>query len=203
MSESRTDEQVTLVWHTDSIVETLAKIARTSTQSSATGEVADRRLLRYCLDNNHWSIFDLATICFKIITTRAISAQIRAHRSFYAIEKSQRYSKATRLVEMPEEARTQISDDLSEETLEKWERCANTAKENALNCYRLGINLGIPLERARDVLPMATETEIVVSATVRQWIHYCRLRTQKETQIDHRLIAQKIQTILIDLIGLF
>jgi thymidylate synthase ThyX/Zn ribbon nucleic-acid-binding protein len=39
-------------------------------------------LLKYCIKNRHWSIFEMANMVLEISTTRAISPQILRHRSF-------------------------------------------------------------------------------------------------------------------------
>ncbi len=50
------------------------------------------KLLRFCVKNAHWSVFEMADLCIEIKTTRAISAQIIRHRSFHFQEFSQRYA---------------------------------------------------------------------------------------------------------------
>ena len=39
-------------------------------------------LLRYCIKNAHWSVFELVDMTVEIITSRAIAQQILRHRSF-------------------------------------------------------------------------------------------------------------------------
>ena len=39
-------------------------------------------LLKYCIQHQHWSIFEQATMTVEINTTRGIAAQILRHRSF-------------------------------------------------------------------------------------------------------------------------
>jgi thymidylate synthase (FAD) len=40
-------------------------------------------LLRYCINHNHWSIFEQADMTVEINTTRGIAAQILRHKSFF------------------------------------------------------------------------------------------------------------------------
>jgi thymidylate synthase (FAD) len=40
------------------------------------------KLLKYCIDHKHWSIFEMASLCLEINTSRGIAAQILRHRSF-------------------------------------------------------------------------------------------------------------------------
>ena len=39
-------------------------------------------LLKYCIDHQHWSIFEQAFLTVEINTSRGIAAQILRHRSF-------------------------------------------------------------------------------------------------------------------------
>ncbi len=57
------------------------------------------KLLRYCIQHGHWSIFEMANIVLEINTTRGIAAQILRHRSFSFQEFSQRYADASFLGE--------------------------------------------------------------------------------------------------------
>ena len=50
------------------------------------------KLLEYCIDHGHWSVFETPYITMEINTSRAISAQILRHRSFTFQEFSQRYA---------------------------------------------------------------------------------------------------------------
>ena len=52
-------------------------------------------LLKYCIDNKHWSIFETPSITFEIETSRAIGRQLLQHRSATFQELSQRYSYVT------------------------------------------------------------------------------------------------------------
>lgn len=58
----------------------IAYLARISSKEQANPEYA--KLLRYLIKHNHWSPFEMASMCIEIITTRAIAPQILRHRSF-------------------------------------------------------------------------------------------------------------------------
>ena len=48
------------------------------------------------------------------------------------------------------------------------------------------------------VLPLTTQTTIYMSGTVRSWVHYIDLRTEENTQKEHREVAEAIKLIFID-----
>ena len=57
---------------------------------------------------------------------------------------------------------------------------------------------GVAKETARMILPMCTNTRLYMSGTIRSWIHYISLRAHKDTQLEHRKIAEQIKTILLE-----
>ena len=52
-------------------------------------------LLKYCIKNQHWSIFEHAFLTVEINTSLAIATQILRHRSFTFQQFSQRYADST------------------------------------------------------------------------------------------------------------
>ena len=66
--------------------------ARVSNPSNQNNFNTSSKLLKYCINNKHWSIFEMAHVVMEIETTRDIGRQILRHRSFSFQEFSQRYS---------------------------------------------------------------------------------------------------------------
>jgi len=62
--------------------------------------------------------------------------------------------------------------------------------------YRTLIELGVPKEDARFVLPNATATEIVMTANLREYRHIFRLRCHPTAQWEIRQIAMEMLRIL-------
>jgi thymidylate synthase (FAD) len=58
----------------------IAYIARVSSPNQENPDYA--QLLRYCIREKHWSIFEMVDMTVEIITTRAIAPQILRHKSF-------------------------------------------------------------------------------------------------------------------------
>ena len=48
------------------------------------------------------------------------------------------------------------------------------------------------------VLPLTTETTMYMNGSVRSWIHYIDLRTEENTQQEHREVAEAIRWIFIE-----
>ena len=57
---------------------------------------------------------------------------------------------------------------------------------------------GVAKECARMILPLNTQTTMYMNGTVRSWIHYISLRTEENTQKEHRNVAIAIKNIFIE-----
>ena len=176
--------------------------ARVSNPENQMSTETAPRLIKYLIKHKHWSPFEMVSATFEIKTSRAIAAQILRHRSFSFQEFSQRYSMATEFekFELRKQGKTnrQVGEDLIDfsDYVEMAEEIG-TLQLACQNLYKKLLEKGVARECARMVLPLSTSTTLYMSGTIRSWIHYIDLRTSKETQTDHREIADRIQDILI------
>ena len=191
---------VKLIAITPDAEKTMIYCARVSSKQQDNPEI--EKLIKYCLDHKHWSIFETASMTVEIETSRAISAQILRHRSFTFQEFSQRYAEATEYITY--EARRQdkknrqnsIPDMKPEDEKWFWE-AQQMVQENCDRLYRQALKRGVAKEQARFLLPMSTKTKLYMSGNIRSWIHYLDLRSHKDTQLEHRLIADQIKQIFV------
>jgi len=160
------------------------------------------KLLKYCADRGHWSIFEMATMCVEITTTRAIATQIVRHRSFSFSQFSLRYAEAEQIL-IPEVRRQDTKnrqnsiDDLPQETKDWWDFEVTMLIELTMNLYHEALEKGIAKECARGILPLSTQTRLYMSGTIRSWIHYLQVRANPDsgTQKEHYDVAQGIKAI--------
>lgn len=190
-----------LVWITPDAERLMGYCARVSNpENQENPNVAG--LLRFCIRNAHWSVFEMADACIEIQTTRGISAQIIRHRSFHFQEFSQRYapvSRIERVLPRRQDAKNRQSshDDLPKETLDWFARVQDEHFSAARELYDEALERGIAKESARFLLPMASGTTIYMKGSVRDWIHYIALRTDPGTQREHREIALACKEIFV------
>lgn len=162
------------------------------------------RLLKYCIEHKHWSIFEMASLNLEINTTRGLAAQILRHRSFNFQEFSQRYADTTLLSEeiptfelrrQDTKNRQNSINDVDQETIVKWNTKIREhfAKSKAL--YDGMITDGIAKECARFILPLATPTRLYMNGTLRSWITYIALREKSGTQKEHMIIAKECKQV--------
>ena len=193
---------VELISITPDSEKTIAYCARVSNPK---GQDRDEyaKLLKYCIDHGHWSIFEMANMVLEINTTRGIAAQILRHRSFSFQEFSQRYADANLLENIvPPDLRSQDEknrqnsiDDIDMETKIKYNSQVRELFSKSQALYDDMIKNGVAKECARFVLPLATPTKMYMNGTIRSWIHYINLRSGHGTQKEHMDIANKCKDI--------
>jgi thymidylate synthase (FAD) len=161
-------------------------------------------LLKYCIKNQHWSIFEHAFLTVEINTSLAIATQILRHRSFTFQQFSQRYADSTELqLEIPvpdlrrqdTKNRQNSTDDLGSDLKETMSLMIKKHFEESLNIYNLLLAQGVAKECARFVLPQATQTRLYMSGSIRSWIHYIDLRSAHGTQREHMEVAEAVRCI--------
>ena len=193
-----TDQQVKLVTVTPKAEETIGYIARVSNPKNQDNPNVSG-LLKYCIQHQHWSIFEQAHMTVEIETTRGLAAQILRHRSFTFQEFSQRYANTNYLGRIPipdlrrqdESNRQNSIDDVPSKQVKFLQKEIAMHFAAAQDLYNELIREGIAKECARFVLPLATPTKLYMTGTVRSWIHYIDLRSAHGTQKEHMLIAEE------------
>jgi thymidylate synthase (FAD) len=194
---------VKLVSITPDAEKLMAYCARVSNPNNQNNENY-AKLLKYCIDHKHFSIFEQSFMTVEINTTRGLAAQILRHRSFTFQEFSQRYADTTLLAEdipvfelrrQDTKNRQNSIDDISDELRVKWNTKIREHFAKAKSIYDDMIKDGVAKECARFVLPLATPTRLYMSGTVRSWIHYIDLRSANGTQKEHMDIANECKQI--------
>ena len=164
------------------------------------------KLLKYCIDHGHWSIFEMANMVLEINTNRGIAAQILRHRSFSFQEFSQRYADTSFLgdsISTPDlrsqddKNRQNSIDDLDQEVKHKYNVQMRELFSKTKALYDDMVSSGVAKECARFVLPLATPTRMYMNGTIRSWIHYINLRTANGTQKEHMDLALMCKNIFI------
>ena len=187
----------------ESAEQLIAYAARVSAPQNQMSHASAPKLLKYCLNHGHYSVFETVGMTVEIKTTRAIAAQVLRHRSFTFQEFSQRYAKVDVTIP-PVEARLQDTknrqnsiDTDDKELQDKWNLMQQTLINNAEHAYNWAIDNGIAKEQARAVLPEGnTQSRMYMNGTLRSWIHYCELRRSNGTQKEHMEIAEKCWKII-------
>ena len=154
------------------------------------------KLLNYLIKNRHWSPFEMVSVAWEIKTSRAIAQQILRHRSFSFQEFSQRYAEATKIESVELRMQAQTNRQSSTIPLPRddafYYRVHDLFKQAQL-LYSDMVREGVAKECARFVLPLATQTTLVMHGTVRSWIHFFEQRCDEHAQKEIRCIAKQIR----------
>ena len=193
-----------LIWATPDADKHIGYCARVSNPNNQDNpNVAG--LLGYCAKNHHWSVFEMASACIEITTTRDIARQILRHRSFSFQEFSQRYADATQLGDFTtRECRLQDNknrqNSLETDRLDLtvwWIAAQKRMIDETQFLYGEALMRGIAKEQARALLPEGlTPSKLYVNGTMRSWITFLQARLDPSTQKEHRLVAQDVLAVL-------
>ncbi len=181
--------------------ELIGYCARVSNPSNQQNTDTMPKLLAYCIRNKHWSIFEMASMCVEIKTSRAIAQQILRHRSFSFQEFSQRYAAALDMVSVDLRQQATKNRQSSTEVFDPMIRGASASRrlemqvQHAQELYDDLIEAGVAKECARMVLPLTTQTTMYMHGTVRSWLSYFNVRLDPHTQKEHQEIALEIAKI--------
>ena len=191
--------KVSYITSTPDAEQMMAYIARVSNPANQENENYSG-LLRYCINHNHWSVFEQASMTLEIETNRGIAAQILRHRSFTYQEFSQRYADSSLLgdyIPVPDLRRQDTKNrQNSIDDIGEYEKLGLQGKiqehfAESMRLYKELLSHGVAKECARFVLPLATPTRIYMTGSCRSWIHYIQLRTANGTQKEHMEIAEQ------------
>jgi thymidylate synthase (FAD) len=179
------------------LLEQVAYAARVSNPTNQNNSETAEKLVRYLINNQHWSPLEMVSVCLEIETTRDIARQILRHRSFSFQEFSQRYADASQLGYELKEARLQDtknrqnSIETDNNVLQRdWLRVQEGVISSSKFAYEWAIKKGIAKEQARAVLPEGiTKSRMYMNGTLRSWVHYIQLRSANGTQKEHREVA--------------
>ena len=175
----------------------IAYCARVSNPNNQLNTETAPKLLKFLVKHKHWSPFEMVDMTLEIKTSRAIAAQILRHRSFSFQEFSQRYSQAQVLEKL--ELRKQAAKNRQSST-DEYQNSILQAKvrehvAKGISLYNNLIEDGVAKESARMILPLTVETTMYMKGSIRSWAHYIDLRTEENTQKEHREIAEACKEI--------
>ena len=193
---------VKLIWSTPDAETLVAYMARVSNPENQNNKETAPKLLKYLIDNKHWSPFEMVNICMEIETTRDIARQILRHRSFSFQELSQRYTAVHDYdfseVRLQDSKNRQNSIPVQDRELSKmWHESQVEVIKTAIANYEAALQNGIAKEVARKILPEGMMmSRMYMNGTLRSWLHYIDIRCDAATQKEHREIAAQCQTVV-------
>lgn len=184
--------QVELLYHTPDPERAIATAARLCYAPIGASELMETMpeervasVLSTIMESGHFSTLEHASYTFAIDgVSRALTHQLVRHRLASFNQQSQRYVKfkdELPFVEPPSIAANEQAHEIFDGFM-----------KNAQEAYAQLVELGIPAEDARFVLPNAVETKIVVTMNVRELLHFFSLRCCNRAQWEIRALAHRM-----------
>jgi thymidylate synthase (FAD) len=167
-------------------------------------------LIGHLLDRGHFGPFEHPQVTFAVKgISRSCMAQITRHRHISFDVQSMRYVafddvdpaevEEGAMVVTPPSAndsdwigRNQTSGAVDDETVEKREEIFRRSVRQSVEDYQELLDLGMPPEDARFVLPIGTEVNMVMSMNVRMLMHVADMRAAADAQWEIRQMTEKV-----------
>lgn len=147
------------------------------------------RFVQSIIINGHESVLEHFSITVRFIVDRGVSHEIVRHRIASYSQESTRYcnySKDGFGSEITVIKPLFLLDDTPE--YYKWLFACRYAED----AYFALLDQGLMPQEARDVLPMSLKTELVMTADLREWRHFLRLRTSKAAHPQIREVTMPL-----------
>ncbi len=194
---SMTQSTISVENHVLTPEELMVYTARVSAPQNQSKLETSAKLLKYLINNQHWSPLEMVDFTVEIETSRAIAQQILRHWSFSFQEFSQRYAVAQEVVLYParrqdDKNRQNSIDDLPEDVKEWFSNAQMKVWGEAADLYNQALDKGIAKEQARFLLPLNTKTRMYMKGSIRDWLFYIKLRSSNGTQKEHADLAVEI-----------
>lgn len=137
--------------------------------------------------SKHRSIIEHASVSVRFIVDRGISHEIVRHRIAAYSQESTRYCNYSQ-EKFGQEITVIQPAGMDERELPHWRKACHTAELQ----YFILLQLGSTPQRARSVLPTCLKTELVMTANLREWHHFCTMRASKAAHPDMQAVARPL-----------
>ena len=144
-----------------------------------------KSVLSTIMKSGHFSTLEHVSYTFAVDgVSRALTHQLVRHRLASFNQQSQRYVKFSDGVETVKPHTVEENEEAS--------RVFDEAIEAVIEGYQKLLDMGIPAEDARYLLPNAAETKIVITMNIRELLHFFSLRCCNRAQWEIREMAHKM-----------
>lgn len=165
------------------ILEKIEKVARTCYKSEGKiQEGSAAKMVASLIKSGHEAMLEHASVTVKFVVDRGISHELVRHRLASFAQESTRYCNYSK-----DDFGSEITF-IIPEYLDYKSAGWNTWKETMKACedsYFKLLDIGLTPQEARAVLPSSLKTEVVMTANLREWRHFFKLRALGTTGKPH------------------
>lgn len=182
------NQEISVAWCPSVPLERIEAAGRTAWMSGDKAGIGTAgRFVRGLIIKGHESVLEHVCMTVRMLTNIGVGREINRHRLASPTERSTRWCAYGGGVTF---IRPVWWEDWSQGEQAIWEWQMAEAEK----AYQKFIRLGATPEKARDVLPLATATEIVMTANLREWRHIFNLRAVGTTGRPH----PQMQALMLD-----
>lgn len=152
-------------------------------------EGSAEKFVQNILKRGHEAVIEHGSVTVRFTCDRGVSHEIVRHRLASYCQESTRYcnyGKEQFGTEITFIAPAWTSEGHLPYTL--WKKACEEAEQS----YFKLLDIGCSPQEARSVLPNSTKTEVVMTANIREWRHFLRLRTSPTAHPDMRVVAHRL-----------
>lgn len=201
-----------LMWITPQAEYMMAYIARGSNPTNQANPEF-RKLFEYMLKHDHWSPFQMASMCVEIETSLAIAGQVKRHWSIACCEPADIQETSMRYMDPFEHGWGFQEIEFRETATNNRQSSKNPLNESDARFAQSHINeylgklrylreylkvLGVANETIRMLYPQATTTRFYLAGSCRSWIHYFQQRLSEHAQFEHQVLGLQIWDIFVE-----
>lgn len=203
------------MWNPREIIHRINVAGRTCYKSVAKDEEAEKQFVRNLVARGHEAMLEHASMTVRFTVDRGVSHELVRHRLASFAQESTRYcnysqdkfgeeitvidpvffndipedekEKCRQLLDDPEAfANKELMGFLNkvEDRHRKYAKWYESCKYSEENYFDM-LELGATPEEARSVLPNSLKTEVIMTANLREWRHFFKLRAAGETGKPH------------------
>lgn len=157
-------------------------------ESKITDNSAEK-FVRNILKRGHEAVIEHGSVTLRIVCDRGVSHEIVRHRIASYCQESTRYCNYGK--ENFGSEITVIRPRFVEVGTDGWELWRDACAMAERFHFDL-LDYGCTPQEARSVLPNSLKTEVVMTANMREWRHFIKLRTSPTAHPDMRVVAQMV-----------
>lgn len=167
----------------------------------------DENLLRYLFTHNHTTPFEMAGMTVEVKAPIFVFREWHRHRTQSYNEMSARYIPLPNENYLPDIGRLLLTDNKNKQAQSTGQQLTPVGAANARNkistiyshiqiAYNELLELGVPKELARLIIPVGRYSKMRASANLLNWIRFLRLRREKSAQWEIRQYANALFELL-------
>lgn len=189
--------QIYLDFDGQKMIEKIEAVARTCYKSEGKiKEGSAEKMVKTLVNSGHFAMIEHASVTVKFVCDRGVSHELVRHRLASFAQESTRYCNYSK-----DDFGSEITYIIPEyipygsEGFKIWKEQMKSAEK----AYFDLLNFGLSPQEARAVLPNSLKTELIMTANLREWLHFFKLRAEGTTGTPHPQMLELAVPLLQDM----